>query len=86
MGPIAMGMSGINMRRFTWLNAAGAFIWAATFSCLGYGFGRALNVLLDDLHRLERHIMTVIAVAGAAAWVIYQLVQRRRSRPDKTAD
>jgi membrane protein DedA with SNARE-associated domain len=85
MGPIAMGMSRIPARRFTWLNAAGAFIWAATFSCLGYAFGRALNVLLVDLHHVERHIMAVIAIAGAAAWVIYRGVQRRKSRVEKAA-
>jgi membrane protein DedA with SNARE-associated domain len=85
MGPIAMGMSHINTRRFTWLNAAGAFIWAATFSCLGYAFGRALNVLLVDLHHLERHVMAIIAIAGTAAWVIYRVVQRRKARVEKAA-
>ena len=85
MGPIAMGMSHINARRFTWLNASGAFIWAATFSCLGYAFGQALNVMLVDLRHMERHIMVFIAVAGAGAWMIYRSVQRRKSRPDRIA-
>ena len=85
MGPIAMGMSRINARRFTWLNAAGAFIWSATFSCLGYAFGRALNVLLVDLRHLEKHIMIVIAIAGVGAWIIYRFVQRRKGRNGKAA-
>ena len=80
MGPIALGMSNVNTRRFTVLNAAGAFIWAAVFSCLGFAFGRALNVLLDDLRMLERHIIVCIAVLGAAAWIIHRVLQTRNAR------
>jgi membrane protein DedA with SNARE-associated domain len=85
VAPISMGISNVNVRRFTCLNAAGALIWAAVFSLSGYGFGRALNILLIDLRRMEKHVLAAMAIAGAGAWLIYRFVQRRRSRPDKTA-
>jgi len=79
LGPISMGISHVNTRRFTWLNASGAFIWAGTFACAGYAFGGALNVLLIDLKHLQRHIMIFIAFVGAAAWMIYRRRQKRKS-------
>ena len=81
IAPIFLGMSRVNARRFAWVNAVGALIWALVFSLAGYGFGRALNVLLTDLRHLERHIMAVIAITGASAWVIYRIRQRKRGIP-----
>ena len=85
VAPVSMGLSNVSVRRFTCLNAAGALIWAAVFSLAGYGFGRALNILLADLRHLEKHVLAVIAVAGAGAWVIYKFVQRRRSLASRSA-
>ena len=81
IAPIMLGMSKVNVRRFTWVNAVGALAWAVIFTLAGYGFGRALNALLADLRHLERHIMAVIAIAGASAWVIYRIRQRKRGIP-----
>ena len=81
IAPISLGMSKVNLRRFTWLNAAGAFIWSAVFSLAGYGFGQALGAMLADLRHLERHIMAVIAIAGAGAWIIYRFRQREHDTP-----
>lgn len=81
IAPIMLGMSTVNARRFTWVNAAGALAWAVIFTLAGYGFGRALNALLADLRHLERHIMAAIAIAGASAWLIYRILQRRRGIP-----
>jgi membrane protein DedA with SNARE-associated domain len=83
LGPIAMGISHVNTRRFTWLNASGAFIWAGTFACAGYAFGGALNVILVDLRHLQKHIMLFIACVGVAAWMIYRKRQKRRSTVEK---
>jgi membrane protein DedA with SNARE-associated domain len=85
VAPVSMGLSSVSVRLFTCLNAASALIWAAVFSLSGYGFGRALNILLIDLRRLEKHVLAAIAVAGVAAWVIYRVVQRRKSRAEKAA-
>ena len=86
VAPISMGLSTVSVRLFTCLNAAGALIWAAVFSLAGYGFGRALNILLLDLRRMEKHVLAVMAIAGATAWLIYRFVQRRKIRPDKATD
>jgi membrane protein DedA with SNARE-associated domain len=83
IAPVFLGMSKVNVRRFTWLNAMGALLWATVFSLAGYGFGRALNILLIDLRHMEKHVLAVIAIAGGTAWLIYQSVQRWRSRCGK---
>ena len=80
VAPVSMGLSSVSVRLFTCLNAAGALLWAGVFSLAGYGFGRALNILLIDLRRVEKHVLVVIAIAGAGAWVIYKLIQRRKNR------
>ena len=85
VAPVSMGLSSISVRLFTCLNAAGALIWAAVFSLAGYGFGRALNILLLDIRRMEKHVLAVIAIAGVAAWVIYRVVQRRKLRIQNSA-
>ena len=83
MGPIAMGLSDIRIRRFTWLNASGAFIWSAVCSCAGYVFGGVLGIFLSNLKRVELQVTMVLAVLGAVAWIVYKVVQKRKSKPGK---
>jgi membrane protein DedA with SNARE-associated domain len=77
-GPIAIGMSKVPWPRFCALNFFGAMLWAAIFSVLGFLFGQALELLLEDLRRHESWIFAVIAVAGLIAWLIFR---RRRNSP-----
>jgi membrane protein DedA with SNARE-associated domain len=76
-GPIAIGLSQVPWSRFMALNFAGAMLWAAIFSVLGYLFGEALELLLEDLRHHEVLIFTVIALAGLATWLVVR--RRRRS-------
>jgi membrane protein DedA with SNARE-associated domain len=74
-GPIAIGLSEVAWTRFFTLNLLGAMLWAAIFSVLGYLFGQALELLLEDLRRHEVWIFGLIAAVGLLTW----LVMRRRT-------
>jgi membrane protein DedA with SNARE-associated domain len=77
-GPIAIGLGTVPWARFCALNFLGAMLWAAIFSVLGFLFGQALELLLEDLHRHEAWIFALIAATGLAAWLIFR---RRITRP-----
>ena len=83
MGPIAMGLSDIPIRYFTWLNTASALIWSVVCSCAGYAFGGILSVFLSNLKRVELQVTTGLAVLGTVAWFVYKVVQKRKSKPGK---
>ena len=79
LGPFAAGASGMPARRFVPADVAGAGLWAATFTGLGYVFADSLGELLGALHRAQLGL-GVALVAGLAAVV---LVRRRRRRADR---
>jgi len=78
IGPISLGMSHVRVRRFTIVNAIGALIWATTFSCAGYEFGRVLQIVLADVKRIEPWAAAFLAVLGALFWVAYRVRRKRR--------
>jgi membrane protein DedA with SNARE-associated domain len=67
-GPIAIGMSKVPWPRFFALNLLGAVVWAALFSALGFLFGNAMELLLDNMRRYEGWLFAGLAAAGVAVW------------------
>ena len=65
---LAIGMSGVPLGRFIFLNAIGALLWASVISISGFLSGQILKVLLGEIKHLELPIFTGIAVTGAAIW------------------
>ena len=80
-GPIAIGLGNVPWKRFFVLNFFGAMLWATVFSVLGFLFGQALELLLEDLRRHESWIFAAVAVSGLIAW----LILRRRIRSPNPA-
>jgi membrane protein DedA with SNARE-associated domain len=68
--PFAIGLSQISFRKFFFLNAAGALLWATVVGTAGYLFGSALEILLGDLERHELKIALSICVVGILIWLI----------------
>jgi len=64
LGPIVIGMSEVPARRFVLFNALGAAIWAALVTTLGFLFGRALQLLLDDAEQYEAMALLLIVGLG----------------------
>lgn len=78
----AMGMSGLDPRRFAVLNFVAAFGWALSFAGFGYVFGEALETVLDDL----AHIFGIIMLAMfGAAFVLVGTLRRRHRREAASA-
>lgn len=76
VGPIVIGAGAVSPWRFAFFNMLGAAIWAPLVGGLGYLFGQALELLLNDIRQVE------IAALGfiVAVAVVMSIVHRWRSR------
>lgn len=84
----ALGISGIDWRRFLSLNFIAAGLWALIFVGAGYLFGQASEAMLGDFATEFRMVMlTVFAlvVLGVCLAVFLRRRRRGRSKPDKSA-
>ena len=77
--PFAIGLSQISFRKFFFLNATGAFLWATVVGTAGYLFGSALEIFLGDLERHELKIAISICVVGMILWFIRYLRARNQA-------
>jgi membrane protein DedA with SNARE-associated domain len=55
--PMAIGMSGMNARRYFKLDLLAAALWSMLFASLGYAGTHVAAQLIEDLHRHEKHIV-----------------------------
>jgi len=79
MTPFVLAMSPkIKTGRFVVFNAIGAALWSIAVAGGGYLFGRAIELVLNDIKNYEIWIMTGAAAIGLGIW----LLQRYRSRKD----
>jgi membrane protein DedA with SNARE-associated domain len=63
LGGLLAGMAHMPFGRFTAVNAAGGVLWAATFTAVGYLFGRNMHRLQHDLG-LASLILLGVVIAG----------------------
>lgn len=68
--PFLIGASNVPPMRFLLLNMLGASIWSVTIGVLGYLFGDALQIVIGDIKKYELLVFVVIALTGAAIWLI----------------
>jgi membrane protein DedA with SNARE-associated domain len=85
VGTVAIGLSGVSIRRFTALNALGALIWSATLAALGYLLGNALELVLGDLAKVEKPLLVGIVVV-TIVWIVWRNVWNHSSRPAARVD
>lgn len=79
VGPFAFGVSRLGRARFFILNLAGALLWAPLVGGAGYLFGSVLALFLADLRHYEETLLALMAVVGAAFWLLRR--QKARGRP-----
>jgi len=72
-GPVLIGMSHVSHTKFIVLNLIGAVVWAIVVAGLGYLFGQAVELMLQDARRYELALLISIAAAGAVVWAIRRL-------------
>jgi membrane protein DedA with SNARE-associated domain len=78
----ALGISGIDWRRFLVLNFMAAGLWAVTFAGTGYLFGQASEAMLGDLAVKFRLVAlgVFVTVVGSAS-LVFLWHRRRRVAP-----
>lgn len=75
--PFLIGVSGVSLFKFSVLNAVGAITWAIALTSLGYFFGHAAALLLDDIKKYEFIIMGFIILAGVVIWMLHSHAEKR---------
>jgi membrane protein DedA with SNARE-associated domain len=80
--PMALGMSRIRPGYFSLMSALGAVIWTSVYFTLGYVFGHAFELLIEDFKRHELSIaLGLIAIILVVYIVRHRLYRRRRAIP-----
>jgi membrane protein DedA with SNARE-associated domain len=54
--------------------------WVMSIRTAGYLFGRALEVLLDNIRRYELEAVLGIMIAGTAIWIARLLRKRKKKK------
>ena len=80
VSPFAIGMSEIPAVKFVILNAASAAVWAVALGTLGYFFGSAMEVVLEDVKKYEIAVMGGLVAIAVAVYLVRSILNRKRSR------
>ncbi len=68
-GPVALGMTNLAWQRYMLLNFTGAVVWAILITSCGYLFGNALQIILDDLYKVESFGFFALLALSLAIWL-----------------
>lgn len=79
IGYLAIGMSKVDIVRFTILNLVGAFIWATALAVAGYLLGGLLQLILADLEAVEKPLLIGLVLA-TLAWIVWHYQRNHRNR------
>ncbi|MDX1443850.1 MAG: DedA family protein [Gammaproteobacteria bacterium] len=78
--PFVIGMSGIAPWKFALLDAIGVAVWAVVIGVLGYTFGSAVELLVGDIHDIEKYLLAALVIAGLLAWGVRRQRMRAAAR------
>lgn len=78
ISPIAIALGGISPKRFAILNGIAAVIWAVSFGCIGFFFGKTMDFAIGGLRTTEERILAVVAIA--ALMVAIHMIVRHWTR------
>ncbi len=76
-GPAIIGTTRMSLLHFVTVNLAGALLWSACWAGAGYLFGKAAEVLLGDLARVERELFIGVLLAGIVVAVALRVWRAR---------
>ena len=82
----ALGISGINWRRFLVLNFIAAGVWATIFVGVGYVCGHAFERMLGQVaHRISMVLLIAFVAAFIAGHFLHKMRRNRRRRSAEAA-
>ena len=76
VSPLAIGVSRVSARKFAFLNAIAAFVWASVMLGIGFAFGRTIQATFGRFHHVEHILMAMIAVGVLSYALLYFVHQR----------
>jgi membrane protein DedA with SNARE-associated domain len=77
--PVLLGVSNVSLFKFLVLNAVGAITWAIVLTSLGYFFGHAAELLLDDVKKYELIIIGLIILVGLVVWMLESRAENKEN-------
>jgi membrane protein DedA with SNARE-associated domain len=82
VAPFAIGLSGIAVSRFVFLNFISALIWAVAVACLGYFFGRGLETLFENMRKYEIWLLAgvITIIAANLLFRIWKIKKNSQAR------
>ncbi|WP_217994834.1 DedA family protein [Methylogaea oryzae] len=83
--PFVIGASGLKPIRFFVLNFLGAATWAVTFGLLGYYFGQAVELALNNAKQYEYWVLGLICAVALAGFIHSNISARRAKRNGESA-
>ncbi len=78
--PFALGASQVSPLRYFVLNLIGAVVWAVTLAVLGFLFGEAFRLFMDDFHRRGLYLLGAVVIVGFVIWAATLLYHRRKAK------
>lgn len=67
-GPVVIGMSPISGSRFALLNGVGAGLWAFVVTGIGWVFGHAAELIVDEMGLVAMWLVLGLVVVGGIMW------------------
>lgn len=77
VAPMVIGIGRIRPAYFSAMNAVGAALWTLVFFLVGYFFGHAFEMLIEDLKQYEKPLALVLVAAVIIYYLARHLVWRR---------
>lgn len=84
--PFTLGVSKIDARRFLVYNFFGAVIWSVTVGFLGYLFGEAIALVLEDVERYKYWGILTVILISIAVWAYFVIRKRFRRKARELAE
>lgn len=80
VSPVAIGLTGLPLKRFAALNIVACLLWSAIFTTIGYLFGPMVRRALAALAPYKTEILIALPVPGACLllWWLWRRHRRRR--------
>jgi len=76
--PFALGMSRMKLGRYVVLNVIGAAVWAVALALLGWGFGAAAEIFMEDIKAGQKWVLLGLAVLAAVFFLLYKQRERKK--------
>lgn len=77
--PMVIGMTRLRPGYFSGMNAIGAAIWTIIYFTVGYFFGHAFELIIEDMQRHETAIALILVAAMIIVYILRHWLFRRRT-------